>query len=339
VKLKAGKLPPELLERLLKDVPADDPRVALGPRVGEDAALIDFGDRYLAAKTDPITFATNLIGWYLVQVNCNDLAVMGATPKWLMATLLLPEGTEDSEVEEIFHQLTAAAGEHGITLIGGHTEVTVGLPRPIAVGVLLGEADKADVVLTSGIAPGDAIVLTGGIAIEGTALLAREAEKQLVASGVDAETIESARQMLFEPGISVRAAAEIARRAVTVHGMHDPTEGGLATGLAEMAAAGGVGITVNRAAIDVLPQCRAITDALGLNPMGLIASGALLAAVASDDAAALLTALEAEGITVRVIGRATEPEEGLRMRVGDELVPLPTFERDEIARYFASQSG
>ncbi len=339
VKLKAGKLPPELLDRLLQDIPSDDPRVALGPRVGEDAALIDFGDRYLAAKTDPITFATDLIGWYLVQVNCNDLAVMGATPKWLMATLLLPEGTQDNQVEEIFKQLTAAAAEHDITLVGGHTEVTVGLPRPIAVGVLLGEADKADVVLTSGILPGDAIVLTGGIAIEGTALLAREAEKQLLNGGVDAETIQSARQMLFEPGISVRAAAEITRRAVTVHGMHDPTEGGLATGLAEMAAAGGVGMTVNRAAIDILPQCLVITGALGLDPMGLIASGALLAAIASDDAATLLTALEAEGIPVRVIGTVNEPGEGLRMRIGGEVVPLPTFERDEIARYFASQSG
>jgi hydrogenase expression/formation protein HypE len=339
VKLKAGKLPPELLDRLLNDVPADDPRVALGPRVGEDAALIDFGDRYLAAKTDPITFATDLIGWYLVQVNCNDLAVMGATPKWLMATLLLPEGIEDSEVVDIFGQLTAAATVHGITLIGGHTEVTVGLPRPIAVGVLLGEADKADVVLTSGVLPGDAIVLTGGIAIEGTALLAREAEEQLVNAGVEPATIVSAAQMLFEPGISVRKAAETARKAVPIHGMHDPTEGGLATGLAEMAAAGGVGITVNRAAIDILPHCLAITGALGLDPMGLIASGALLAAVASDDAATLLAALEAEGIKGRVIGRATGPEEGLRMRVGTEVVALPTFERDEIARYFASQSG
>jgi hydrogenase expression/formation protein HypE len=334
MKLKAGKLPPELLDRLLKDVPANDPRVALGPKVGEDAALIDFGDRYLAAKTDPITFASGLIGWYLVQVNCNDLAVMGATPKWLMATLLLPEGTEDKQVEEIFQQLTTAAAEHNITLVGGHTEVTVGLPRPIAVGVLLGEVDKDDVVLTSGIEPGDAIVLTGGIAIEGTALLAREAEAQLLDSGLDAASIETAKQMLFTPGISVRRAAEVARRAVNVHGMHDPTEGGLASGLAEMAAAGDVGLTINRAAIEVLPECRAVCDALGLDPMGLIASGALLAAVASDDDATLLAALEAQGVAARVIGTATEPGEGLKMQVGGELVPLPTFERDELARYF-----
>ncbi len=336
MKLKAGKLPPELLDRLLEDLPADDPRVALGQRVGEDAALIDFDDRYLVAKTDPITFASDLIAWYLVQVNCNDLAVMGATPKWLMATLLLPEETDDGQVKSIFEQLSTAASEHGITLVGGHTEVTVDLPRPIAVGVLLGEVDKGDVVLTSSIRPGDAIVLTGGIAIEGTALLAREAEKRLLDAGVDGATVDAAKQMLFSPGISVRAAAETARRAVRVHGMHDPTEGGVATGLTEMASAGGVGLTINRAAIEVLPECRTICDALGLDPLGLIASGALLAAVGPDDAPTLLAALKAEGVAGRVIGRATEPEKGLRMQVGDEPGPLPTFERDELVRYFSS---
>jgi hydrogenase maturation factor len=204
------------------------------------------------------------------------------------------------------------------------------------VGVLLGEVDKSDVVLTSGIEPGDAIVLTGGIAIEGTALLAREAEAQLLDRGVPKATIETAKQMLFTPGISVREAAETARRAVSVHGMHDPTEGGLASGLAEIAAAGEVGLTINRAAIEVLPECRAICDALDLDPMGLIASGALLAAVASDDAAMLLAALEAEGVAARVIGTATDPGEGLQMRVGGELVPIPIFERDELARYFGN---
>lgn len=335
MKLKAGKLPPELLGKLLANVPSDDPRVALGPRVGEDAALIDFGDRYLAAKTDPITFATDLIGWYLVQVNCNDLAVMGATPKWLMATLLLPEGTDDAQVAAIFEQLSQAATEHGVTLVGGHTEVSFDLPRPIAVGVLLGEVDKADVVLTSGVRPGDSIVLTKGIAIEGASLLAREAERELLNAGVDAATIESAKQMLFRPGISVRKDADTARRAVPVHGMHDPTEGGLASALAEMASAGEVGLTVNKAAIDVLPECRAICGALGLDPLGLIASGALLAAVDPEDAPKLIAALEAEGIAARVIGRATEPEEGLRLRVDGKPVPLPVFERDELARYFS----
>ena len=334
MRLKTGKLPPRLLESLLKKVPVTDPRVVLGPRLGEDAALIDLGDRYLVAKTDPITFATELIGWYVVQVNCNDLAVMGATPRWLMASLLLPEGTSQDGVEQIFGQLTAAAAEHDITLVGGHTEVTFDLPRPVAVGVLLGEVDKDDVVLTRGMQAGDAIVLTKGIAIEGTSVLAREAERQLKDARVDATTIEAAKELLFRPGISVRRDAEVARGAVPVHAMHDPTEGGLASGLAEMATASGVGLTVNLAAIRVLDECRKVCDALGLDPMGLIASGALLVAVDQEDAPSLIRALDTAGIGAWVIGRATEPSDGLRMRIGRELMPMPTFERDELARYF-----
>jgi hydrogenase maturation factor len=334
LRLKTGKLPPRLLESLLREVPVTDPRVVLGPRLGEDAALIDLGDRYLAAKTDPITFATELIGWYVVQVNCNDLAVMGATPRWLMATLLFPEGIRQERVEQIFGQLTAAAAEHNITLVGGHSEVTFDLPRPVAVGVLLGEVDKDDVVLTSGTQPGDAIVLTKGVAIEGTSVLAREAECQLKDARVDATTIEAAKELLFKPGISVRRDAEVARSAVSVHAMHDPTEGGLASGLAEMAVASGVGLTVNLAAIKVLDECRKVCDALGLDPMGLIASGALLVAVDPDDAPSLIRALDTAGIAARVIGRATEPSDGMRLRVGRQLMPMPTFERDELARYF-----
>lgn len=334
MRLKTGKLPPRLLEGLLRKVPVTDPRVILGPRLGEDAALIDLGDRYLAAKTDPITFATELIGWYVVQVNCNDLAVMGATPKWLMVSLLLPEGTRHDRVEEIFGQLTAAAAEHDITLVGGHTEVTFDLPRPLAVGVLLGEVEKDDVVLTCGIQPGDAIVLTKGVAIEGTSVLAREAESELKDAGVAATTIEAAKELLFKPGISVRRDAELARGAVPVHAMHDPTEGGLASGLAEMAVAGGVGLTVNLAAINVLHECRVVCDALGLDPMGLIASGALLVALDPEDAPGLIGALDAAGIPAWVIGRATEPSDGLSLRVGRQPLPMPTFERDELARYF-----
>ena len=178
-KLNAGKLPLDLLGSLLGEVEIADPRVALGPRPGEDAALIDFGDRYLVAKTDPITFATDLIGWYMVNVNANDLAVMGATPKWLLATLLLPEGIRESRVAEMFQQLTDACAELNIALVGGHTEVTYGLDRPIAVGAMLGEVDRDKAVLSSGVRPGDSLILTKGIAVEGTSILAREAADEL----------------------------------------------------------------------------------------------------------------------------------------------------------------
>ena len=331
--LKAGKLPLELLSELLDNVRTDDDRVALGPRPGEDAALIDFGDRYLVAKTDPITLATDLIGWYVVQVNANDLAVIGATPRWLMVTLLLPEGTARATVRGIFAQLTEACSSLGVSLVGGHTEITHGLSRPIAVGAMLGEVAKDRAVLTSGARLGDAVVMTKGIAIEGAAILAREAQDRLIDASVSPASIETAKELLFVPGISVVRDAQIACHAVDVHAMHDPTEGGLATGLLEMARAAGVGLTLDVDAVPVLPECREFCDALGLDPLGLIASGALLAAVDPADAPILIDALGREGIPAHEIGRITRQEEGLRVQTEGAARDLPLFDRDELARF------
>ena len=329
-----GKLPLELLSDLLGKIDARDPRVALGARAGEDAALIDMGDRYLAAKTDPITFATDLIGWYAVQVNANDLAVMGATPRWLMATLLLPEGTSADDVRAIFNQLLDACDALGVTLIGGHTEITHNLPRPIAIGAMLGEVAKDRVVLTSGAQVGDSIMLTQGVAIEGTAILAREAADALAAKGVSQDVIRRAQELLFTPGISVAKAAAIACDVGGVNSMHDPTEGGLATGLLEIATAAGVGVAVDAERIPVLPECRAVCDALSLDPMGLIASGALLATLPPSDARRLTAALQRAGIPAVEIGRVTPASEGLRLISNGAERALPTFERDELACFF-----
>jgi hydrogenase maturation factor len=332
--MQAGKLPLELLSQLLEKVNIDDPRVVLGPKTGEDAALIDMGDSYLVAKTDPITFATDNIGWYVVQVNANDIAVMGAKPRWLMATLLLPEGTSPKAVEDVFDQLLEACNSLRITLVGGHTEITYDLPRPVAVGALLGEVAKGRVVLTSGAKPGDTIVLTKGIAVEGTSILAREAADALTEAGVSGESIRRAKDLLFDPGISVVREATLACDTVDVHAMHDPTEGGLATGLLEMATAAEVGLIVDMEAIPIIPQCEEFCRTLGLDPLGLIASGALLAAVAPGDASKLIATLEADGTPAFEIGRVVDADQGVKLRTPDGLREMPTFERDELARFF-----
>ena len=333
--MQAGKLPIDVLGRLLARVEITDPRVALGPRAGEDAALIDFGDRYLVAKTDPITFATDLIGWYMVNVNANDIAVMGATPKWLLATLLLPEGTDEPRVTEIFQQLNQTCSDLGIALVGGHTEITYGLDRPIAVGAMLGEVSKDRAVFSSGVRSGDALLLTKGIAIEGASILAREATDALLEAGVSRETVEAAADGLTDPGISVVRDAHVALDAGDVHAMHDPTEGGLSGGLYELAAASGLGIEVNFEAVPVLPESVAICEALKLDPLGLIASGALLAAVAPGDSAAIVEALNDEGIPAAVIGSATDRHQDVKLFKTGKQAEFPRFARDEIARYFS----
>ena len=332
--MQPGKLPLDLLSRLLGEIDVRDPRVVLGARAGEDAALIDFGDRYLVAKTDPITFATDLIGWYMVQINANDIAVMGGTPRWLMTTLLLPDTTSENEVERIFTQVREACEALNITLIGGHTEITYDLPRPVAVGAMLGEVPKERAVLTSGARPGDSIVLTKAIAVEGTSILARDAANDLLERGVALDTINRAKEFLFSPGISVVPEASVACDVVDVHAMHDPTEGGLSGGLVEMAAAANVGLLIDMEAVPVLPECREICNALGLDPLGLIASGALLAALPPSEVETLITALAREGIAASEIGTVTDPADGIKVRYGDEVRDLPTFSRDELARWF-----
>ncbi len=332
--MKLGKLPPELLERLLSKAGSQDPRVLLGPSLGIDAALIDFGDRVLVAKTDPITFATQQIGWYSVNINANDVACMGARPRWFLATLLLPPSASEGEAEAIFDQIVEACRSLEVTLVGGHTEVTAGLERPIVVGCMLGEVQKGKQVSAAGGRPGDSVVLTKGIAIEGTALLARDAPESLRSSGVSPETIEKAAAFLFSPGISVVRDAAIACASVHVHAMHDPTEGGLATGLWELARASGTGLEVWEERVPVLPECQRIAQALGLDPLGLLASGALLIAVPKDQVPPLVAELKAQGIVCREIGRLTPPGQGMWMVTSRGRVPLPRFERDELARFF-----
>ena len=334
--LLTGKLPLEVLEDLLRCCTPQDPRVVVGARVGEDVAVLDFGDRFLVAKSDPITFATDRIGWYAVHVNANDIATAGAAPRWMLATMLLPEGKATTALaREIIEQIAAACRGLGITLIGGHTEVTYGLDRALVVGHMLGEVARERLVTTGGVRIGDAIVLAGGIAVEGSALIARERAEEARRLGVDEETIAQARGYLDDPGISVVRAAQVAVESVAVHAMHDPTEGGLATGLHELAWAAGLGLEVDGDSIPVLPACERLCTAFHLNPLGLIASGALLVAVAAEDVPALGAAYQQAGIPWASIARARPAEYGVRLvRRGREQA-LPRFDRDEVTRVLA----
>ena len=337
VRLPVGKLPAELLAGLLGKV-RDDPRVLVGPKVGADAAVVDWGDRVLIATSDPVTFATDLIGWYAVQVNANDVACLGGTPRWFLATLLLPEESTEAQAREAFQQLLSACQEMDVALVGGHTEITYGLDRPIVMGTMLGDAPRERVVWPAGAQPGDVLLLTKGIALEGTSLLAREAADLLAQRGISAETLDRARRLLFTPGISVVRDAQAAFEVGGVHAMHDPTEGGLATGLLEMAQSAGVGLEVDASAVPLLSECREICDALGLDPLGLLASGSLLLAASASAAGDVQEALLGRGIRVAAIGLVTEASDGVRLRVDGELRDLPRFPRDELAR-FLSEGG
>ena len=332
----AGKLPGDVLAEILPGLTRSDPRVLIGPRVGTDAAAIDMGQSVLVVKSDPITFATDDAGWYLVNVNANDIACMGATPKWLLVTALLPEhSTTHALVSALFASLSSACDALGISLVGGHTEITIGLDRPILIGSMLGETTRERLVNPERVGPGDVLLLCKGIAIEGTALLAREAPPRLLV-GMSAKVKKRAEAFLHEPGISVVAAAEeLWRSGAAIHAMHDPTEGGLATALREISTAAGNGLTVDLSRVYVYPETDAICRHLGIDPLGLIASGALLAVVPADCGDNAVRHMQECGIPCEVIGAFTDAEPGVTCSNGDPDA-LPDFDVDEIARFFAS---
>jgi len=336
--LPLGKLPHDLLADLLNRHAPDDPCIVVGPRLGEDATVIDLGrdfdDHLLVAKTDPITFATDEIGWYAVNVNANDIACMGATPRWFLATLLLPGGrTDDALVESIFDQIGRACAALNISLAGGHTEITHGLDRPIVVGHMLGKVRRDSLVTSDGAQVGDVLLLTKGYAVEATAIIAREKAAEL-AGRFSPEFLARCRGFLHHPGISVVRDAQIAVAAGRVHAMHDPTEGGLATGLWELAWAAGVGLEIDVDALPLLPETAQLCQAFDLDPLGVIASGALLVAVHPGDAPDIRRVMEQEGIPAFEIGQVVEKEAGVTLISQGGRRPLPRFARDEIARLF-----
>ncbi len=334
--LPLGKLSPEqlagLLDRHTFSLPGD--RVLVYPGVGEDAAVIDLGPRWLVAKTDPITFATDEIGWYAVQVNANDIAAAGGTPCWFLSTLLLPEGRADvALVDRVLGQIADACRALDVVPCGGHTEVTYGLDRPIVVGVMLGEMSPGHLVRSNGVEVGDVILLTKGAAVEGTAIIAREKADELRAR-FSPLFLDRCRHFLRAPGISIVREAQLAVGSARVHAMHDPTEGGIATGLWELAMASGVGLEVDGESIPVYDETKALCEVYGLDPMGLIASGALLIAVAPTDAQAVCAALDDGGVPVTPIARAVPAEDRVTVKVSDRSRPLPRYDQDEIARLF-----
>ncbi len=307
-------------------------RVVLGPRFGEDAAVIDMGAKYLVAKTDPITFTSERIGWYAVNINANDVATMGARPLWFLATLLLPQtSTSLKLVRHIFQDTLKACADLGVTLCGGHTEVTLGLDRPILVGQMLGEVAKSKLVRKESQRPGDVVLLTRGIAIEGTAILARE-KRAALGRELPMETLRRARGLLFRPGISVVQDALLAQRYGEIHAMHDPTEGGLASGLYELAKAGGVGLRVWRDKVPILEETRRLSEILRFDPFALIASGSLLVVASAESAPVLLRAYSRRHVTAAIIGEVRKAAEGIQWVESGRKKPLRVPDRDEIAR-------
>jgi len=340
--LKTGKLDMEVLQSFLERYPVEDPRVILGPKIGEDASVVDpggQGGQYWVMTSDPITFTTDEIGYYGVVVNNNDIDTRGAIPRWFLATLLFPEEETDTQlVEKVFLQIGDACRRFGISLIGGHTEITPGIPRPILSGHMIGEVPKEKLVTTGGAREGDLLLLVKGVCIEGTSILARERERELLARGLAPSLIQRARTFIFEPGIEVLSAARTATGAATIHSMHDPTEGGVLNGIVEMAIASGKEMEVELAKIPIYRESKILCREFGLDPLGVIASGALLLTVAPEELPPLASAFAKAALPLEVIGKVNKGPSRVIARDEKGRREIQPFSRDEILKLYDEEA-
>ena len=331
--LAAGKLPGDLLARLIETyrTPADA-AVIVEASYGFDAAALSIGSETLIVKSDPITFATENAAHYLVAVNANDIACLGGIPRWMTVVALLPEDrTTEESVEAMFADLQAACMLAGVTVLGGHTEITLQLDRPLLIGTMLGTAGPSGLLLPGKASAGDDLYVTKSIGIEGTALLAAERGDVLRPVLGDAN-VDTAAELIHDPGISVVRDAHLALGTGCVTALHDPTEGGLATAVHEISEASGLGATIDRTRVPVRNDTAAICRHFGIDPLGLLSSGALLVAARPGSEDVLQAAFEGSDIAITRIGMLAEPESGHTLVADGDALPLPRYDADELTR-------
>ena len=312
-----GKLDPDDLALVVSRTGAQDDDVLVGPGYGEDAAAIEIGDQTLVVSSDPLSLARERLGTLAVNVACNDVACSGADPRWLTNVVFLPDDDPET-LDVVTRQIDEAATDLGVAIVGGHSEYAPDLPRPTVTMTAMGLADEF--VPTGGVEPGDRLVLTKGAGIEGTAILATDFRD---AVGVNSAAEEG--ESFFEE-ISVAEDASVLREYA--HAMHDPTEGGVVTGLLEMADASGVRLAVERDDVPVRDVTRTLCETMSVDPLKIFGSGALLAAVPEESVGDAVDAVRAVGISAAVIGRAVEADGNGELVLDGEVIDDPP--RDDL---------
>ncbi len=320
--LQKGKVPADVLKRIVfRHLGAESEEVILGPSLGVDCAIVKVGNKVLISSMDPITGAAKRIGWLAVNVNANDVATFGVRPSFFSSCLLLPEKTEEEVIQSICKQMDFAAKRLGIAIIGGHSEVTPRLDRPIVVGCAMGVAEHGRYVTSGGSEPGNQLILTKGAGIEGTAILATEKHDRL-RKGLDEALLESAEKFYDE--ISVVEEATLAFDTGGITAMHDPTEGGVAGGIHEMADAAGLGVKVFREKIQVQSETSAICEFFKIDPLQLISSGALLISAKPRYGEKVVEELTAHRIGAAVIGEfLNDPAQRILVQPDGTTTELP----------------
>ncbi|HHV19000.1 MAG TPA: AIR synthase [Thermoanaerobacterales bacterium] len=323
--LKAGKVPPQILKssvypfigKLRKEV-------LVHSGLGEDCSIIDFGDSVAVLSTDPITGADIHSGHLSVYVSCNDIAACGAKPIGILVTLLLPVGSDETLLRKIMEGIHKAANTVGIEVLGGHSEITSAVTKPIISAAAIGIVQKDKFVTSSGAKLGDDIIVTKSLGLEGSAILASDFEEFLIGK-VSRETIKKAQGFIEK--ISVIDEGIIAAK-IGVSAMHDITEGGLLGACFEVAEASHVGMEIYEDSLPILPETQNICTAFDIDPLGLISSGSML--ICTPKGNEVTAALKNYNISSTIIGKVTL--QGIYMVTPDGKHPIVPFERDELVR-------
>ena len=298
-----GKVDPEHLRAVLSRTGVPDDDVVAGPAYGEDTAALRIGERLLIVNTDPVSLAAERIGRIGVHVACNDVAAAGGDPRWLTAAIFLPDD-DPAVLEAIAEQLDATAQEAGVAIVGGHTEYAPERDRPLLSLTCLGLADEETHRPTGGASPGETLLLTKGAGIEGTAILATDFREEL---DLPPELVDQGRALFEE--LSVGPDARILREYASA--LHDPTEGGVIDGGLELAIASGVTVRIARDDVPIRGSTARICEAMGVDPLRIFGSGALLASVPAGKVERALSDLADAGIDAAAIGEVEAGEPSL----------------------------
>ena len=325
--LKAGKLDSDLLKSLVFNkitYRSDDVKVR--PGIGEDCAVMDFGQYECVMSTDPISSAVNDIGRLAIHITCNDIASNGVQPLGIMLAVMLPEGTTEEDVEHIMGQAAETAGELKVEIIGGHTEITPAVKQPVIVSTAIGKTPAGTSQSGDTMAEGDYIMMTKSVGLEGTGIIACDYEDQLVGK-LSPEEIATAKGFLELVSVVPEG---VAAGKVGTHGMHDITEGGILGAVWEMCQIAGKGAEVWYDSIPIRPEVRKVSEFYDINPLRLISSGSMVIIVPEDKKAEMEKAMAAENIECSIIGRIKAADFGIKLLKDGQLTEIDPPYADEI---------
>mgnify|MGYP000004365678 CR=1 FL=1 len=320
----SGKIPNKFLKYLLEKYTSKD--ILISPGIGIDCAIFKFNDKYVFAKTDPITLTSKDIGFYLVNINVNDISVMGGVPLYFLCCLFFPEGTKFNEIEYVFSQISKECKKFNIKWIGGHTEIIPEIKNVIAVGFTIGKKIKK--IEFEKVIPEDIVFLVKEIGIEGASIIAREKYEDLK-KRFSEKYLEKVKNSIKNPGISVYKEAKKLWENIKIKYMHDPTEGGISTALYEISESKNIGILVDFKKLRFYKPVIKFCEIFNLNPLGIISSGCIVGIIGKRYEKKLIDFCKKNRIKIEIIGRVIE-EKGVFYEIDDKMKKLPKFQRDEI---------